>query len=119
MTPNYGQGSSTAVESAAALANQLKTLHDSGIVNSMTIRLSFAKWQKKRKARVEATTREAAAVCRMQALSSIKAYVLAFYVMPNAMELLLNLVTGSLIGSEILEYLPVPNRSQMGQRCSQ
>lgn len=114
MTPNYGQGGSTAVESATALANQLKTLHDSGIVNSKTIGLAFAEWQKKRKARVEATTREAAAVCRMQALSSIKAYILAFYVMPNATELLLNLVTGSLIGSEILEYLPVPNRSFEG-----
>ncbi len=98
MTPNYGQGGSTAVESATALANQLKTLHDSEIVNSKTIGIAFAKWQKKHKARVEATTREAAAVCRMQALSSIKAYILAFYVMPNATELLLNLVTGSLIG---------------------
>lgn len=47
MSPNYGQGGSTAVESATALANQLKTLHDSGIVNSKTIGIAFAKWQKK------------------------------------------------------------------------
>lgn len=114
MTPNYGQGGSTAVESAAALANEIKRLEDNGIVNSKTIGIAFAEWQKKRKTRVEATTREAAAVCRMQALSSIKAYILAFYVMPNATELLLNLVTGSLIGSEILEYLPVPSRSFEG-----
>ncbi|KAJ5341828.1 FAD binding domain protein [Penicillium brevicompactum] len=114
MTPNYGQGGSTAVESAAALANELKTLQNSGVVNGKTIAVAFAEWQKKRKTRVEATTREAAAVCRMQALNSIKAYILAFYVMPNATELLLNLVTGSLIGSEILEYLPVPSRSFEG-----
>jgi hypothetical protein len=114
MTPNYGQGGNNAVESAAALANQLKKLQDSGIVNSESIACALAQWQKKRKDRVEATCNEAAAVCRMQALNSVKAHILAFYIMPNATELLLDLVTGSLIGAEILEYLPVPNRSFEG-----
>ncbi|OQD80294.1 hypothetical protein PENANT_c037G04700 [Penicillium antarcticum] len=114
MTPNTGQAGNNAIESAAALANQLQRLHDEGPVTSETIRLALRKWQEKRQARVNATVKEAAMVCRLQALDSRMAPFVMNYVVPNAIESLLRLVTGTLIGAEIIEYLPVPAQSFEG-----
>jgi hypothetical protein len=50
----------------------------------------------------------------MQALDSRMAYFVINYVVPNATESLLSLVTNALIGAEILEYLPVPTQSFEG-----
>ncbi len=114
MTPNHGQAGNNAIESAAALANQLKKIHDDGLITSQTIKSALRKWQEKRWVRVNATVKEAAAVCRMQALDSRMAYYVMNYVVPNATESLLTLVTNTLIGAEILEYLPVPTQSFEG-----
>ena len=114
MTPNHGQAGNNAIESAAALANQLKKVHDDGLITSQTIKSALRKWQEKRWVRVNATVKEAAAICRMQALDSPMAYYIMNYVVPNATESLLTLVTNTLIGAEILEYLPVPVQSFEG-----
>ncbi|KAJ3498607.1 hypothetical protein NLG97_g983 [Lecanicillium saksenae] len=111
MTPNHGQAGNNAVESAAALANQLKRLHKIGVCTTETIESALEEWQKKRQNRINATVTEAAAVARMQALDSRFAHVIMNYVVPNAIESLLTMVTDTLIGAEILEYLPVPDRS--------
>lgn len=114
MTPNHGQAGNNAVESAAALANELKRLADSGVVTADTIRVALGRWHQKRKVRIEATVKEAALICRMQTLDTLMARILLFYVMPNATELLLTLVTDTLIGAEYLDYLPLPARSFEG-----
>ncbi|KAI8965513.1 FAD binding domain protein [Daldinia sp. FL1419] len=114
MTPNHGQAGNNAIESAAALANQLKRVHDNGLVTPQAIKSALQKWQEKRWARITATVKEAAAVCRMQTLDSRMASFVMNYVVPNAGDSLLALVTNSLIGAEILEYLPVPNQSFEG-----
>ncbi|THC93325.1 hypothetical protein EYZ11_007181 [Aspergillus tanneri] len=114
MTPNTGQAGNNAIESAAALANQLQRLHDEGPITSQTIKSALCKWQEKRQARVNATVKEAAMVCRLQALDSRMAPFVMNYVVPNATESLLRLVTGTLIGAEIIEYLPVPDQSFEG-----
>ena len=114
MTPNHGQAGNNAIESAAALANQLKKVQDDGLITSQTIKSALQRWQAKRWVRVNATVKEAAAVCRMQALDSRVAYYIMNYVVPNATESLLTLVTDTLIGAEILEYLPVPSMSFEG-----
>jgi hypothetical protein len=114
MTPNHGQAGNSAIESAAALANQLQRVHDEGPITSQTVRSALRKWQEKRQARVNATVKEAAAVCRLQALDSRMAPFVMNYVVPNATESLLRLVTDALIGAEIIEYLPVPARSFEG-----
>lgn len=114
MTPNHGQAGNNAVESAAALANQLKKVHDGRTITSETIDASLQRWHQKRKVRIEATVAEAAAICRMQVLDGWKARFLIFWVMPCAAELLLTLITGTLIGAEVLEYLPVPEQSFEG-----
>ncbi len=114
MTPNHGQAGNNAIESATALANQLKTLHDDGVFTTERIELALREWQDKRQSRVNATAREAAAVCRMQPLDSRLAYLVMNYVVPNATESLLTMATDTLIGAEILEYLPVPDQSFEG-----
>ncbi|KOC07347.1 FAD binding domain protein [Aspergillus flavus AF70] len=114
MTPNTGQAGNNAIESAAALANQLQRLHTEGPITSQSIKSALRKWQEKRQARVKATVKEAAMVCRIQALDSRMAPFVMNYVVPNATESLLRLVTGTLIGAEIIEYLPVPARSFEG-----
>ncbi|KAL4814755.1 hypothetical protein BDW67DRAFT_186313 [Aspergillus spinulosporus] len=114
MTPNTGQAGNNAIESAAALANQLRRIHYEGPITSQTIKSAFRNWQEKRQARINATVKEAAMVCRLQALDSRIAKIVMNYVVPNATESLLNLVTSTLIGAEIIEYLPVPAQSFEG-----
>ncbi|KAM5434826.1 hypothetical protein McanCB56680_003103 [Microsporum canis] len=114
MTPNTGQAGNNAIESAAALANQLQRLHDEPPVTLQKIKSALRKWQEKRQARVSATVKEAAMVCRLQALDSRMASFVMNYVVPNASESFLSLVTGTLIGAEIIEYLPVPAQSFEG-----
>lgn len=114
MTPNHGQAGNNAIESAAALANQLQRVHCGGVITNQIIESALRKWQEKRWVRVNATVKEAAAVCRMQALDNPMAYYVMNYIVPNATESLLTLVTNTLIGAEILEYLPVPDKSFEG-----
>ncbi|KAH8743184.1 FAD binding domain protein [Diaporthe sp. PMI_573] len=103
-----------AIESAAALANELKKIHDGGLATPQVIRSALQRWQEKRWARVHATVKEAAVMCRMQALDSPMASFIMNYVVPNVTKLLLTVVTNTVIGAEILEYLPVPRQSLEG-----
>ncbi|KAM3512971.1 hypothetical protein MY11210_003371 [Beauveria gryllotalpidicola] len=114
MTPNHGQAGNNAVESAAALANQLRRIQEEGNFTTEAIESALRGWQDKRQSRINATVREAAAICRMQALDSRLAYMVMNYIVPNAIETLLSMVTDTLIGAEILEYLPVPAKSLEG-----
>lgn len=114
MTPNTGQAGNNAIESAAALANELKKIHDGGLATPQVIRSALQRWQEKRWARVHATVKEAAVMCRMQALDSPMASFIMNYVVPNVTESLLTVVTNTVIGAEILEYLPVPRQSLEG-----
>ncbi|KAJ5120787.1 FAD binding domain-containing protein [Penicillium bovifimosum] len=114
MTPNTGQAGNNAIESAAALANQLQRLHNEAPITSQKIESALRKWQEKRQAPVNATVKEAAMVCRLQALDGRMASFVMNYVVPNASESFLKLVTATLIGAEIIEYLPVPAQSFEG-----
>ncbi|EME38708.1 hypothetical protein DOTSEDRAFT_180559 [Dothistroma septosporum NZE10] len=114
MTANHGQAGNNAVESAVALANQLKHLHDADDTSSGAITAAFKRWQEKRKARIEATVKEAAMICRLQALKTFKDYFTVFWMLPLAADLLLNLSTDITIGAEVMEYLPLPDRAFIG-----
>lgn len=114
MTANHGQAGNNAIESAAALANHLKRLRDSGIVTQETIATAFYQWQAKRKLRVEATVKEAAMVCRMQALDSMMAKITVFGLLPYMDEYAPSLFAKVIVGAEVLEYLPMPERALSG-----
>lgn len=114
MTANHGQAGNAAIESAAALANELKKLHDVGDASAKSIDDAFSRWKEKRRPRVEATVKEASDVCRMQSLDSWWFKFEVFVLIPNAADLILNMFTDVFIGGEVLEYLPLPERSFEG-----
>ncbi|KXT09203.1 hypothetical protein AC579_3514 [Pseudocercospora musae] len=114
MTANHGQAGNNAVESAAALANQLRRLHDAGNDNLASITRAFQVWRDKRRVRVEGTCREAALVCRMQSLDNFMAYVFEFWMVPLLSDIVINMQTDNIRGAELLEWLPVPERSLSG-----
>ncbi|KXS95079.1 hypothetical protein AC578_9584 [Pseudocercospora eumusae] len=116
MTANHGQAGNNAVESAAALANQLKRLHDAGNndFDLASITHAFQVWRDKRRVRVEGTCREAALVCRMQSLDNFKAYIFEFWIVPLLSDTVINMQTDNIRGAELLEWLPVPERSLNG-----
>lgn len=114
MTANHGQAGNNAIESAASLANHLKKIDDSGNITSDTITAAFHQWQAKRKSRIEATCKEAAKVCRMQSLANREAKIVVFGILPYASDFIANQITSVLIGAEVLEYLPMPERALSG-----
>lgn len=119
MTANHGQAGNSAIESAASLANQLYALNAAQTrslkpLNTSEVTSAFKKWQAKRQARIEATCKEAALVCRYSVLDSIMAYVFHYVLVPNSQSLLINMQCGNMIGAELLEWLPVPPRSLEG-----
>lgn len=116
MTANHGQAGNNAVESAAGLANQLKRLQDDGRTDQPSIDAAFHDWRERRRARISATVEDAAVVCRMQALDSTMAYIKAFYLMSMSAfrDMSLDGRSASLVGCELLEYLPIPERAFRG-----
>ncbi|KAF2208233.1 hypothetical protein CERZMDRAFT_114748 [Cercospora zeae-maydis SCOH1-5] len=118
MTANHGQAGNNAIESAAALANQLVALSQrsssSSTLKTTDFSNAFRAWQAKRQARIEATAKEAALVCRNNCLDSPMAYVFNYVLLPNLPSLLIDMQAGNMVGAELLEYLPVPKRSLEG-----
>lgn len=119
MTANQGSGGNAAIESVAAMANQLKRLQEessshSAPVSSQEVRKAFSAWKAKRQARIDSTVKNAAKFCRMQGLESWGDFVTVFYVLPNASDYITALFTQAQIGAEVLEYLPLPERSFNG-----
>ncbi|KAI5357472.1 Putative FAD-binding domain, FAD/NAD(P)-binding domain superfamily [Septoria linicola] len=119
MTANHGQAGNNAIESAAALANQLYILNQTSLSSSqlpstLDFNTAFTNWQGKRQARIEHTVKEAALVCRYSVLDSYMAYIFHFVLVPNLPSLYINMQTANMIGAELLEWLPVPPRSLKG-----
>lgn len=79
MTANHGHAGNNAIESAAALANHLKRLHDSGDTSSEAITSALMQWQGKRRQRIEATCKSAAKVCRDQCFDDLPRMVPSEY----------------------------------------
>jgi 2-polyprenyl-6-methoxyphenol hydroxylase-like FAD-dependent oxidoreductase len=114
MTANHGAAGNNAIESAIAMANSLQRIHDRGDLSTSTIRKTFIEWQQKRQARIDDTVKAAAMICRMHGQATWKDRLMVYWVMPNANSLLSNIYRDQIIGAEILEYLPVPERSFLG-----
>lgn len=90
MTPNLGAGGNAAMETAAALANQLKKMVDAaekGQPSYETIQAHLGNYQKLRDVRLTAVLKAANSLTRMHALATLKDKILAFWVLPNAGDL--------------------------------
>ncbi|GIZ38062.1 hypothetical protein CKM354_000148800 [Cercospora kikuchii] len=115
MTANHGQAGNNAIESAAALANQLVALSKkTKEFKTVDFTNALRAWQAKRQARIEATVKEAALVCRYNCLETPMAYVFNYYLVPSLPSLIVDMQAGNMVGAELLEYLPVPKRSLKG-----
>jgi 2-polyprenyl-6-methoxyphenol hydroxylase-like FAD-dependent oxidoreductase len=117
MTPNMGAGGNSAIESAAALANSLQEMLSrpgSNPSSTDTVREAMLRYQETRKGRASSTVKVANLVTRLHAMRGFIERIIAYYIMPNAGDLLVDLASDSWIGAIRLEYLPIPKRSLGG-----
>ncbi|KAF1919000.1 hypothetical protein BDU57DRAFT_527108 [Ampelomyces quisqualis] len=117
MTPNLGQGGNTAIESAAALANELKDMvnnAEKGKPSLDSIVRHLENYQKIREQRVTAISAVANGLTRVHALKTWKQRLMAFWILPNAGDILTDISCDLIIGAVKIDYLPVPERSLHG-----
>lgn len=80
-----GAGGNAAIETAAALANELKKLKDAskkGKPSYDTIKAHLGNYQKVREARLTVILKAANGLTRIHALKTLKDRIFAFWVMP-------------------------------------
>ena len=90
MTPNMGAGGNAAIETAAALANELKKMADTaekGKPSYDNIKAHLGNYQKLRHTRLTAVLKAANGLTRVQALATLKDKFFAFWLLPNAGDL--------------------------------
>jgi 2-polyprenyl-6-methoxyphenol hydroxylase-like FAD-dependent oxidoreductase len=114
MTANHGAAGNNAIESAIAMANALQRLQEGGDLSTQTIHKTLVGWQAKRQARINDTYKGAAMICRLQCQQTWIDYAVVHWILPNATSLLSDIWRDQMIGAELLEYLPVPERSFKG-----
>jgi 2-polyprenyl-6-methoxyphenol hydroxylase-like FAD-dependent oxidoreductase len=119
MTPNMGAGGNSAIESVAALANELHLLlgHNRKSITTIpieAIHTALSSYQKTRHVRAFATVRSSNYVTRFHALRGFVEYLLAHYLMPCAGDLLVDLASDSWISAVRIKYIPIPRRSLLG-----
>lgn len=114
-TPNIGAGGNHAMESAAALANALHTLANLSETPTLTeIQSALTSYHSKRKTRAKAAFRVSNMCTRLEALRSRKGQFYALYLQPMLGDWLDNRMSMELIGSEAIEFLPLPPQSLTG-----
>jgi 2-polyprenyl-6-methoxyphenol hydroxylase-like FAD-dependent oxidoreductase len=119
MTPNSGSGGNSAIEGAAALANELHSLvqhnrRPGSSVPTESISTALSNYQKTRQIRASATVTAANYVTRFHALRGLAEYISANYLMPYSGDLLVDLASDTWIGAVRIRYLPLPQRSMLG-----
>ncbi|CAO2653295.1 Nn.00g027060.m01.CDS01 [Neocucurbitaria sp. VM-36] len=117
MTPNMGAGGNAAIETAAALANELKKMRDraeKGKPSYETIKAHLGDYQKVRESRLSAILTAANGLTRIHALKTLKDKIFAFWILPFAGDLFTDMNCDMVTGSVKLDYLPIPDRSLHG-----
>jgi 2-polyprenyl-6-methoxyphenol hydroxylase-like FAD-dependent oxidoreductase len=87
MTPNMGAGGNAAIETAAALANELKKMSDAaekGKPSYHTIQSHLGAYQKLRDIRLTAILKAANDLTRIQSLKTVKDKIFALWIVPNS-----------------------------------
>ncbi|KAF2144829.1 uncharacterized protein K452DRAFT_306590 [Aplosporella prunicola CBS 121167] len=118
MTPNAGAGGMSGIESAAALANSIKSLvnkQDHGTLPSYgDIRNALAEYQQERKLRASATVEKSNYLTRIQAIKGTKEKLIAHWVFPYGGDYPINEGCWTWLGSTMLNFLPPPPKSLLG-----
>lgn len=117
MTPNMGAGGNAAIESAAVLANCIHELvsHKSDTVpNLEQVRNALRRYQNERNLRASANVAMSNYVTRLHAVRGLFEKLMAYYIMPRAGDLLVDMASLSWIGAARLNFMPLPMRSLGG-----
>ncbi|ETS86467.1 hypothetical protein PFICI_00295 [Pestalotiopsis fici W106-1] len=117
MTPNAGSGGNAAIESAASLANSLDELirrFPTQRPNLEEVRAALLKCQQERSERASSTVAMSAYVTRLHAVRGPLQRLLAYYVMPHAGDLFVDLGSLAWIGAVKINSLSLPPRSLLG-----
>ncbi|KAH0365965.1 FAD/NAD(P)-binding domain-containing protein, partial [Aureobasidium melanogenum] len=117
MTPNAGFGGNSAIESAAALANSIKKLSDKSNgqhPSEQKIIECLQNYQKSREIRAAAAIEASNLLTHVQALATWAHYLFAHYGLPILGDFFENLQTDISIGATLIDYLPLPEASLVG-----
>ena len=117
MTPNFGQGANSAIESAAALSNALhRLLHAQRHTSPSDAELDtlLTAFSQRRRKRTKAMLRQARFVTRLHARDSLVNILLGRYLVPYAGDLPARMAGKVIVGAEKLDFLPLPVRTEKG-----
>lgn len=117
MTPNIGAGGNAAIESAAALANQVKAMVDkSGKEHPSEIEVEefLGRYQKSRESRAASIVDASGKLTRLHALKGASERFFFRFLLPRSGDFLQDMVSDMVIGATMLTYLPPPKRSVSG-----
>ncbi|RXG46730.1 hypothetical protein VDGE_01660 [Verticillium dahliae] len=117
MTPHMGAGGNAAMESAATLANELRKLGQAAEktkIDLETVQMHLETYQRGRRDRTSAVCEASAQLARLQALDSVANKIIAFWILPTAGDLLVDVNCDMIIGAAKLDYIPTPERSVQG-----
>ncbi|PYH98720.1 putative monooxygenase [Aspergillus ellipticus CBS 707.79] len=114
MTPNMGQGSNSAMESAALFTNCLTRLLQSSPekVPLQTLESCLQDWQTRRRPRAEDMVTTSYHMIRVDTLMTWKHKIAIFYIMPIVKDFAVELATMAMIGAEKLDSVPVVPRKE-------
>jgi hypothetical protein len=113
VTPNAGVGGNASFESAAALANTIKTLLDEshGAPTYAAIQKSLKHYEQSRLHRATEINKIANGVTRLQALRGVAERVTANYIIPNSGDQIIDFMSDLFVGATRIDFLPPPPRS--------
>ncbi|KAH8592118.1 hypothetical protein B0O99DRAFT_549387 [Bisporella sp. PMI_857] len=114
MTPNIGQGGNWAIESAAALANNLNKLNKTYGKTRPSIkhiRHILVEYQQSRQVRTKSICDTANLATRVEAMSNYIQKLIVFYVVPHGGDIPVDIFCETVRGAEKLDFLPLPEKS--------
>ncbi|KAF2157138.1 FAD/NAD(P)-binding domain-containing protein [Myriangium duriaei CBS 260.36] len=116
VTHNAGAGGNACIESAAAMANELKKLADGNqaLPSRKAIQAALLNYQNTRQPRSNAICATANALTRIQAMKTPVHRFLVHWIFPNAGDTFTDLNCDGMSGAVRLDYLPVPKQTLRG-----
>ncbi|KAK4210230.1 hypothetical protein QBC37DRAFT_322572 [Rhypophila decipiens] len=111
MTPNIGQGGNWAIESAAALTNELHALMKSTSSPTLAqLQTALKAYEESRHARTKEVVSAAGLATRVEAFANPLLRLFAMYVAPNAGDILVDMHCEAVCDAPRLDFLPLPRR---------
>lgn len=113
MTPNFGQGGNSALESAAVLASLLSTIHPSSKPpSSSTLGSILSAYETRRRPRAAEIVHIAGWVTRIHAREGWKNDIFCRYITPQCGDMPTNLQSDLIMRAPAVAYLPEPEQTK-------